>query len=350
MDRNSDKGEGHVPLIEGGATEPVRRVDGCVVIGRNEGARLGLCLRSVGGNAETTVYVDSGSTDDSVALARQMGVSAVELDAGKPFTAARGRNAGLEMLLSLRPDAETVQFVDGDCELLPDWLESASRTLEERPDVAAVYGRLRERHPEKSIYNRLCDIEWSTPPGETQSCGGIAMMRVRPVLDCGGYNEGLIAGEEPDLCFRLRGKGWKVLCIDADMGWHDAAMTTFRQWWRRSVRTGHAYAECSRRLGGTPERFWVHETRSIVVWGGLVPAAALLLAGPTALWSLWLLAAYPLLAARVYRTMRRRHFTPGDSGLYALCCTLGKFPQAWGVLTCTAGAMIGRRRRLIEYK
>lgn len=339
-----------MPLTEASPTPSAARPDGCVVIGRNEGERLRLCLKSVQGNAGTIVYVDSASKDNSVELAQEMGVAVVELDASKPFTAARGRNAGLEELLRLRPDAEIVQFIDGDCELFPDWFGEAVAALRNRPDVAAVQGRLHERHPEQSVYNRLCDMEWNTPVGETQSCGGIAMMRVRPVLECGGFDEALIAGEEPDLCFRLRGKGWKILRIDAAMGWHDAQITFFRQWWRRGVRAGHAYAEGSRRLGGTPERFWVHETRSIVLWGALLPACALLLAGPTALWSLWLLAAYLALAARVYRHMRRRGFSAADSRLYAFSCTLVKFPQSLGVLSYRIDAARGRRRGLIEYK
>lgn len=326
------------------------RVDGCVVIGRNEGARLVTCLKSVEDGASAVVYVDSGSSDGSPGVARRMGVHTVELDACAPFTAARGRNTGLEHLLKIGPSAEFVQFVDGDCEIFGDWFEHARCALEEHPDVAVVFGRLHERNPGKSVYNRLCNMEWNTPVGETAGCGGVAMMRVRALRECGGFDEGLIAGEEPELCFRLRKKGWKILRIEADMGWHDAAMTRFGQWWRRGIRTGHAYAECSRRHGESPERFWVHETRSIEFWGLLVPATAALLAGPTSLWSLWLLAAYPALAARVYRFIRRRGFSRADSAVYAFFCTLGKFPQACGVLSYSVGAMTGRRRRLIEYK
>jgi glycosyltransferase involved in cell wall biosynthesis len=40
-----------------------------VAIGRNEGDRLKACLRSVVDVAALVVYVDSGSTDDSVAFA-----------------------------------------------------------------------------------------------------------------------------------------------------------------------------------------------------------------------------------------------------------------------------------------
>ena len=57
-------------------------------------------------------------------------------------------------------------------------IEQAYSALANQPNLAIVCGRLRERFPEQSIYNRLCDMEWDTPVGETKACGGIAMMRV----------------------------------------------------------------------------------------------------------------------------------------------------------------------------
>ena len=50
---------------------------GIVAIGRNEGERLHRCLNSVVGRGLTLVYVDSGSTDGSIKLARNLGVEGV---------------------------------------------------------------------------------------------------------------------------------------------------------------------------------------------------------------------------------------------------------------------------------
>src|SRR6476660_3526039 len=80
-----------------------------VAIGRNEGERLQRCLESVRPQCETIVYVDSGSDDGSVDLARGLGVEVVELDMSIPFTAARARNEGLRRLRELRPSLEYVQ-------------------------------------------------------------------------------------------------------------------------------------------------------------------------------------------------------------------------------------------------
>ena len=68
---------------------------GIVVIGRNEGNRLKISLLSAIGENRTVVYVDSGSTDDSVQLAHSLGAKVIELDMSNQFSAARARNTGL---------------------------------------------------------------------------------------------------------------------------------------------------------------------------------------------------------------------------------------------------------------
>ncbi len=324
---------------------------GIVVIGRNEGERLRTCLASVRGRGAAVVYVDSGSTDGSVALARTFGAEVVELDLSIPFTAARARNAGLERLLALHADVQFVQFVDGDCELAPGWLDSAVKELHARPGTAVVFGRLRERHPEASVYNRLCDLEWNlAPTGEVAACGGIALMRAAALQQVGAFDPGVLAGEEPELCLRLRRAGWKVLRIAGDMGWHDAAMTRAGQWWKRAVRCGFAYAQGANRHGRGPERHYVRECCRAAVWGGVVPAVAVLLAWPTGGWSLLAGLYYPLAAARAYRGQRRRGVAPGLAAPYGVSCALARFPEFLGVCKYALDRLRRRPVRLIEYK
>ena len=208
-----------------------------VVIGRNEGERLKRCLASLQGLAQL-VYVDSGSTDGSLQAARDAGAEVVELDMTAPFTAARARNAGAALI-----DAPFIQFVDGDCEVQPGWINAALTWLADRPEAAVACGRRRERAPEASVYNALADDEWNTPIGEATACGGDALIRTEAFLAAGGYRDDLIAGEEPELCLRLRRLGWSVWRLDEEMTLHDAAMTRFSQWWIRTRRAGHAFAE-----------------------------------------------------------------------------------------------------------
>lgn len=322
---------------------------GLVAIGRNEGQHLLRCLLSAQGSVAVIVYVDSGSTDDSVSLARSHGVDVVELDLSTPFTAARSRNTGFAHLLEADDQIEFVQFVDGDCEVVSGWIECAQRELDAQPNVAVVCGRRRERYPDLSIYNRLCDIEWDTPVGETKACGGDAMMRVEAFQQVGGFNPTLIAGEEPELCVRLRQKGWKILRLDAEMTLHDAQMTSFSQWWKRAIRAGHAYAEGAWLHGGEPERHWVKESRSIWLWG-LLPLLAFGMAWPTHGESLLLLVGYPILSYRIYRHMRQLGLISRDAALYALFCMLGKFSQVQGQIQFHLGKLLGRRSKLVEYK
>ena len=323
---------------------------GVVAIGRNEGERLRACLESVVGRVGAVVYVDSGSTDGSVATARDLGAEVVRLDLSRPFTAARARNAGLAKLRSIATDLKYVQFVDGDCEVRDGWPASAVAELDADARLAVVCGRRRERRPEASIYNRLCDLEWDTPVGDAKACGGDALMRAAALAEVVGYNEALIAGEEPELCVRLRARGWKVRRLNVEMTWHDAAMTRFSQWWRRTARAGHAFAEGASLHGAPPERHWTREARSNWLWGLVLPAVALAFAWPTHGASLLLFAAYLLLAWRVARYCRRRGYVRRDAWLYSFFTVVGKLPAVVGQLQYHTNQWRGRRTRLIEYK
>jgi glycosyltransferase involved in cell wall biosynthesis len=318
-----------------------------VVIGRNEGSRLRTCLESVRNSGNAVIYVDSGSSDGSVELATGLGASVVALDTRRPFSAARARNEGVQRLMSIAPAIKWIQFVDGDCQLVEGWIASARRFLEANPNIAAVCGRLRERFPERSVYNLLCDIEWNTPVGEARACGGIAMLRVEAFRQVEGFRDGLVAGEEPELCVRLRARGWRIWRLDAEMALHDAAMTRFDQWWRRNVRAGFAFAEGVRLHGAPPERHWVKEWRSAWFWGAGLPFAIGLsaaIAGPVAIWAA---AIYPLQILRLgwrFRGLERGRWA------HAFFLVAGKFPAALGQ---AKSWLLHRRRQqavLIEYK
>lgn len=324
---------------------------GIVIIGRNEGERLRICLTSVSSNARPVVYVDSGSRDGSVALARQMGAQVVELDMTQPFTAARARNAGFEALLAAHKDLDWVQFVDGDCEVVGGWLDRAEAELTSSPRLGAVCGRRRERFPEASIYNRLCDIEWNTPIGDADACGGDAMFRIAALKAAGGYNATLIAGEEPELCLRLRRQGWGIRRIDAEMTLHDAAITQFSQWWKRARRAGHAFAEGAALHGSGPERYWVREARRGLAWGVALPVAVVTTAPPTLGLSVAaLVAAYATMAVRARKQLLKRGFNDSDATLYAAFCAIAKLPEGQGQLQYHWSRWRGKQRTLIEYK
>ena len=321
---------------------------GVVVIGRNEGERLERCLRSLLDSADRLVYVDSGSRDGSVARARAFGVEVVELDMSRPFTAARARNSGFERLLQLHPDMKHVFFVDGDCEVAHGWLDEASRFLESRPDVAAVWGRRRERHPDLSVYNLLCDIEWNSAPlGETSACGGDAVMRVAPIKEAHGYREDLICGEEPELCARLRKAGWRIWHLDGDMTLHDAAMYRFGQWWRRTVRVGYGYAMFMRLESVREDRQWVYRSRRAWIWGCWTPLAIIALTLAFGRTALVLAAVYP---GQVLRLALQGKKSARENWSRAAAMVLGKFAEMQGQLKFLLERGRSARASIIEYK
>lgn len=297
--------------------------------------------------AAAVVYVDSGSSDGSVAMARALAIEVVELDMTIPFTAARARNEGFARLRALLPGLAYVQFIDGDCEIAPGWLATALAWLESQPAAAVACGRRRERHPRASVYNLLCDIEWDTPVGRTAACGGDALMRASAFAAVGGFCAEVIAGEEPELCVRLRRAGWSVWRLDAEMTTHDAAMTRFAQWWQRALRAGYAYAGGAALHGRLPERHGVRESMRIWAWALGLPVVAALLAAATGGWGALLLLLYP---AQVVRLALRGPRSGPDNWRYAFFVTLAKFPECLGQLKYLVERGAGRPARVIEYK
>ena len=323
---------------------------GVVAIGRNEGGRLKRCLASVVGKVAAVVYVDSGSTDNSVEYARSLGVEVVELDTDTPFTAARARNAGWQRLIEVAPGVLYIQFADGDAEILDGWLDAAKAHLQKHPELAACFGRRRERYPEASRYNQLCELEWNTPPGRDTHFGGELLMRVEALQQVGGYDPTVPAAEDDELAIRLKDAGWELERIDRDMSLHDADMHRFGQWWRRMVRTGHCYAQGRDMHGDGPQHHFVSQYRRTLLWGVLYPGALLLLALPTLGLSLLGFVAYVLPARGAYRYGKSRGWPAEALPTYAAACAISRFPEGLGLLKYHWRKWRRRPMTLIEYK
>ncbi|MGA2672936.1 MAG: glycosyltransferase [Terracidiphilus sp.] len=323
-----------------------------VVIGRNEGQQLARCLESIGqvsGVAVSEViYVDSASTDGSPQLASRFGATVIVVRSEHP-TAAIGRNAGWQ-----RATSDLVLFLDGDTVLHPDFALAACREMLRESSIAAVWGHRREIHPEASVYNRVLDLDWVYPPGLVEFCGGDVLMRRKVLLDAGGFDERLIAGEEPELCRRIRAQGYGILHIDCPMTGHDLQIAHWSQYWKRATRAGHAYAEVSSRFRNTEDPFWVSERRRNLVRGsGWIASLAAAIACsvffgvlPMALW----LALLMLLSVRSAWKARWKKAAPAVLLLYGFHSHLQQVPIFVGQLQYELGKKRKRAPKLIEYK
>ncbi|MDZ7711572.1 MAG: glycosyltransferase family 2 protein [Roseovarius sp.] len=314
-----------------------------VIIGRNEGARLHACLGSLAGQGHRLIYVDSGSSDDSVAVARGAGAEVVQLDPATPFTAGRARHEGF---LALGDDPpEFVQFVDGDCAVVEGWLAAGRAALEADAGLGLVTGWRSEIAPEASVYNALCDHEWHRAAGEITTCGGDMMVRVAAYQQVGGFDVTIIASEDEEFCQRLRKGGWRLLRLPEQMTRHDAAMRSFGQWWRRAVRSGHGFAQ----VGDMHPGYFARERRRVWLYGLVLPVLAL--AG--LLW--WpllgaVVAAYVLSYIKTVLGLRRDGVATPRALHHGVFLTLSKFPNLIGMLTYRLRKWRGATMRIIEYK
>jgi len=325
-----------------------------VVIGRNEGSRLVRCFQSIqgiqaSGTKVETIYVDSGSTDGSPEVAESFGARVIVLKTDRP-TAALGRDTGWR-----NASSDFVLFLDGDTILDPDFPSRALEIITADSKLAAVWGHLREIHPEASIYNRILDLDWIYPVGEVDLCGGNVLMRRHALELAGGYDVTLIAGEEPELCCRIRAHGYRIANIDFPMVGHDLAMTRFRQYWKRSIRTGYAYAEVSRRYRHTENPFWgserINNLKRGIFWAfspivAMIASVLLQSVLPMILWC----ALFIGLSLRSSLSARWKSRDALALFLYGMHSHFQQIPICVGQLQYERSQRQGKRKSLIEYK
>jgi cellulose synthase/poly-beta-1,6-N-acetylglucosamine synthase-like glycosyltransferase len=323
-----------------------------VIIGRNEGERLVRCLQSVQAMSHPgpieIIYVDSNSSDGSPARAAEMGARVVEINSGK-MSAARARNAGWTI-----SSAPFILFLDGDTILHPDFVNRALAEFE-KPNVMIVWGHRREIHPEASIYNRVLDMDWIYAPGLTEFCGGDALMRRSALEQAGGFNPDLIAGEEPDLCRRIRAAGGIIPHIDVPMTGHDLAITSWGQYWKRAVRAGHAYAEIAARYKNTGDPFWGATARANVIQAGVYMAAPVVAIAAAVLLHSWVILFLPVLAAAALALRSAFKFRWKSPSAFTLLLLgvhshLQQIPVCIGQIRYWLNAKRNYSSELIEYK
>lgn len=325
---------------------------GVVVIGRNEEKNIANCLESLSAFGLKTVYVDSGSTDRSIELARPLCDHVLPLDPAKPFSAARARNEGFDLLIEKAPYLEYVQFLDGDCTLLPGWPVAALAEFGRREGLSVAFGHLVERSPDSSVYNRLCALEWKAPAGDIanfDSMIGIMLVRVEIFRRLSGFNVAVVAGEDPEFGARVALAGGIVSKLDIPMATHDADINRFGQWWKRSVRAGHGIGQRYDLHGASRLRDCAHARKSTLAWGVAIPAIVVISSFIDWRASLALSLAYGILFLRIFRGRLASGDGIRDAGLYGLFTVTGKIANGWGLLKYYSRRRTGRYR-ILEYR
>jgi len=262
--------------------------------------------------------------------------------------AAKARNLGWQAARG-----EFILFLDGDTQLHPDFVTHALTTLNE-PKLCAAWGHRRESRPEQSLYTRVLDLDWVYPTGRTLYFGGDVLVRRAALDGVNGFDPTLNAGEEPEMCARLRAAGWEIEHIDVPMTLHDLAVTTFRAYWLRAYRSGIAYAEVAQRMKLRGDVLWQYEAQRdfrhavVFILAPFIWVAALWLSPHLAL------AMVALALLFVARTARRCQWkAPGQWGLcacYALHAHFQKIPALFGQLKWRQAQARQAEIALVDYK
>ncbi len=303
----------------------------CVIIGRNVEKTLKSCIESVEASQYTRgkvkiIYVDGGSSDASVLIARAVpDVEVIEIGDVQP-TPGLGRNLGFRA-----GSAPFIQFIDADTTLSPDWLQVGTKHMAE--GVGAVFGQRKEAKRDATRYNMIADIEWTPLTGD--AFGGDVLIRRSVIEERGGYDEDMVAGEDPELAQRIVKAGHKIIHVAAPMTEHDIDMHRWDQWWRRAYRTGYGFASVQKRHPGA-----CHEEMQRILRRGGVSVLAIIvgviLAAFSSWWLLlWLGAALLILWPRIFKIeqfQKARGIPLDEAALYAWHCSLVVVPQFFGVM------------------
>jgi len=342
----------HACLPGTDATDPTIPLISVVVIGRNEGERLRRCLQSVAAAdwrdlAYETIYVDSQSSDSSLSVAQAVGARCLVVQDASPC-AAKARNLGWRAARG-----EFILFLDGDTELAPGFGLAALAALSDTA-VCAAWGHRRESNPSQSVYTRVLDLDWLYPAGRSLYFGGDVLVRRQALVEVDGFDPTLKAGEEPELCARLRARGWQIEHLDEPMTRHDLGVRSFRGYALRCYRSGIAYAEVAERMKRMGDGLWQREAKRDRFQGAAYALYPMLLAlafawNNAAGFALLALAALVILRS----AWRCRWRAPGQVGLclqYAVHSHVQKLPALIGQIAWRRASRNQREIGLVEYK
>lgn len=188
------------------------------------------------------IVADNGSTDDSLAVlaAEFPDVEVVTLD--KNYGFAEGYNQALRRV---GDGYDSYLLLNSDVEVPEGWLQPMLDYMENHPDVAACQPKLRAHHTpthfeyagaaggyidslgypfcrgrifdtveaDEGQYDQVADIFWAT--------GAALLIRSAVYWEVGGLDGRFFAHqEEIDLCWRLRSRAYRIVCVPQSVVYH----------------------------------------------------------------------------------------------------------------------------------
>lgn len=310
---------------------------GVVVIGKNEGEGLRDSLQSVLPYQPYVIYVDSGSSDNSVTLAKEMGISVLELDGSALYTPARGRNEGAKYLEEKYTQLKYLQFLDGDCQLVSGWIKRAQKVIKEKAGLGIVVGFRQEKDRNHSVFTRLLDVElkriWEPKCGLVETTGGDMLVKLTAFNAVGKFNSEFLGGEEPELCTRMMAAGWSIYKIDTNMSLHDGSdMNVFNRI-QRHLRFGWTVSEITKLYRGTRVDLYRMENKRVWLFGIVLPIVSIILSLKSFIFAvLFLLCCYFVKGVGTYREVKARGVAVKDAKLFSVDNCLGLIVQGIGKL------------------
>lgn len=203
---------------------------------KNDACRLRVLLVSLSRQnvAHQIVVVDNGSSDASVAVAKEFGASVFD---GVGLKVGALRNLGVSQTTK-----EVLAFCDSDHEVPEDWLDQGLRVLAKSPEIVACGSyclpppdgtwvqRVWAIHRLRSHQRGRIDVDWLG--------AGNMFLRRSDFVRVGGFSEGLIAAEDVDLCHRIRANGGRVVCDPTIRNVHHGEPRTLSQFFRKEYWRG----------------------------------------------------------------------------------------------------------------
>ena len=191
------------------------------------------------------VVADNGSTDNSLEVLSKEFPSVRVIALDKNYGFAEGYNLAIDERIKAGDVPEYVVLLNSDVEVTEGWLKPLTAYLDAHPDVAAVQPKIRswrnrnmfehagaaggflnplgypycrgrilwKVEEDKGQYDTIVDVDWTS--------GACMCVRTNVYKECGGLDAAFFAHmEEIDLCWRMRNKGWRLVCLPESVVYH----------------------------------------------------------------------------------------------------------------------------------